>query len=135
MKFPKYARWSLVGIILIILPLSFIACQAATTAVPGEAAAVGEIVVTPVSGTPSAPITIAGAGFVPGERVDLLLEMGGVESLLGQRNRGFIIANEYGAFTAISTIPALAEVGVYAIEARGDKGTTAFSPLEVIEKK
>ena len=134
MKFPKYARWSLVGIIMVILPLSFIACQAAPIIeVPSEAAAVGGIVVTPVSGTPSAPITIAGAGFVPGERVDLLLEMGGVESLLGQRNRGFIVANEYGAFTAISTIPALAEVGVYAIKARGDMGTTAVSPLDVVE--
>ena len=100
---------------------------------PGALAA--SILVTPATGTINTAITITGAGFVPGETVKLALEISGVETVLGERDAGGpIVANEYGAFATTSRIPNLpTSAGIYAMEARGDRGTTAFYPIEVIE--
>ena len=104
---------------------------------PGSPASTARIVVTPASGKAATTITISGAGFIPGEKVDLLLEIAGVENLLGTRGLDegtTLVANEYGAFTAISRIPRVnPPAGTYAMEAVGDKGTIAFFPLQVTE--
>ena len=100
----------------------------------GEPAALAaSIVVTPGSGPAKTPITITGAGFVPGEEVDLVLKIVDLEHMIGSR-KAPIVANEYGAFVTSTSIPNVPPPpGAYAMEARGDKGTTAFYPLVVTE--
>ena len=100
----------------------------------GEAGALAaSIIVTPSSGKAATPITITGAGFVPGEEVDLVIKILDLEHIIGART-GPIVANEYGAFVTKTNIPNLPPPpGAYAMEARGDKGTTAFHPLVVTE--
>ena len=101
---------------------------------PGVPGSTARLVVTPASGTATTPIAISGAGFVPGETVELILEISGVETLLGERDaKGLIVANEYGAFRATSRIPRVIATGAYVIQASGDKGTTAFCPIEITE--
>ena len=91
------------------------------------------ILVTPASGKAATPITITGAGFVPGEEVDLVIKILDLEHIIGAKT-GPIVANEYGAFVTKTNIPNLPPPpGAYAMEARGDKGTTAFHPLVVTE--
>ena len=102
---------------------------------PGTPASTACIVITPASGPIKTTITISGAGFVPGETVELVLDIGGANNLLGTKGLGGpLVANEYGAFSVISRIPRVnPPAGTYAMEARGNKGTIAFSPLEITE--
>ena len=100
----------------------------------GEAAVpAGSIVITPSSGPAKTPITITGAGFVPGEEVDLVITILTLDHIVGART-GPIIANEYGAFVTNTKIPNVPPPpGAYAMKAMGDKGTIAFHPLVVTE--
>ena len=100
----------------------------------GEAGALAaSIIVTPSSGKAATPITITGAGFVPGEEVDLVIKILDLEHIIGSR-KAPIVANEYGAFVTSTCIPNVPPpAGTYAMEARGDKGTTAFYPVQVTE--
>ena len=104
---------------------------------PGVPGSTAKLVITPASGKAGTTITITGAGFVPEEKVALLLEIAGVENMLGTRGLDegtTLVANEYGAFRAISRIPLVnPPAGIYAMEAVGDKGTIAFFPLQVTE--
>lgn len=90
------------------------------------------VVIIPVSGLPRAPITIIGAGFVPGEIIEVIMVVDDVPMDLGRRPM-VKEANEQGAFRATGFIPRVAEPGVYTITAIGDKGTIAVFPLEVAE--
>ena len=102
---------------------------------PGTPASAACIVITPTGGKASTTIAISGAGFVPGEKVELVLNIEGVDNILGTRGLdGPLVANEYGAFSVISRIPNVKPpTGMYAMKARGETGTMAFSPLEVTE--
>ena len=105
---------------------------------PGTPASTACIVITPASGKAATTIAISGAGFVPGETVDLVLNIEGIDNILGTRGleggATTLVANEYGAFSVISRIPRVnPPAGTYAMEARGNKGTIAFSPIEVTE--
>ena len=100
---------------------------------------VPSLVVVPLSGEPLAKLTFYGAGFVPGEKVRVLLTVDDVPYAFGVTGTGGIVTvNEYGAFKlqprgGIPTV--MLKPGVYAIEAIGDKGSKATTPLEVLEKK
>lgn len=91
---------------------------------------VATLVITPMSDLPGDPITIIGAGFMPAEKIEVIMVVGGVPMDLG-REPMVKEANELGAFRATGFIPLVAEPGVYTITARGDKGTIAVFPLEV----
>jgi hypothetical protein len=100
---------------------------------------VSSLVVVPISGEPGDKLTFYGAGFVPGEKVRVLLTVDDVPYAFGETGTGgFVTVNENGAFKLQPRggIPkVMLEPGVYTIEAIGDKGSRATAPLEVLEKK
>lgn len=100
---------------------------------------VPSLVVIPISGEPLTKLTFYGAGFVPGEKVRVLLTVDDVPFAFGEVGTGGIVTvNEYGAFKLQPRggIPkVMLKPGVYTIEAIGDKGSRATTPLEVLEKK
>jgi len=100
---------------------------------------VANLVVTPISGEPGAKLTFYGAGFVPGEKVKIIMTVDGVPFAFAVAGTGgFVTVNEYGAFKLIPAggIPTvMLKPGIYTIEAIGDKGSRAAGPLEVLEKK
>jgi hypothetical protein len=100
---------------------------------------VPSLVVVPISGEPLTKLTFYGAGFVPGEKVRVILTVDDVPFAFGKVGTGGIVTvNEYGAFKLQPRggIPkVMLKPGVYTIEAIGDKGSRATTPLEVLEKK
>jgi len=94
------------------------------------------VVVIPCSGKPEARISVLGAGFVPGEEVQIEVNMSGVSLFLGSREAAHV-ANEMGAIKIDSFIPGklVAKGGLYTVRAIGNKGSFATHPLEVIEEK
>lgn len=100
---------------------------------------VPSLVVVPISGEPLTKLTFYGAGFVPGEKVRVILTVDDVPFAFGEVGTGGIVTvNEYGAFKLQPRggIPkVMIKPGVYTIEAIGDKGSRATTPLEVLEKK
>jgi len=110
---------------------------------PGPAVAPASIVIVPMSGTAGTRVTVYGAGFVPGEKVKVILHLPGLQMRWWDHGAGveWAVANEQGAFALRPSggIPRLGAdlmpAGVYTVEARGDKGSWATVPLEVLEKK
>ena len=100
---------------------------------------VPSLVVIPISGEPLTKLTFYGAGFVPGEKVRVILTVDDVPFAFGEVGTGGIVTvNEHGAFKLQPRggIPkVMLKPGVYTIEAIGDKGSRATTPLEVLEKK
>lgn len=100
---------------------------------------VPSFVVTPMSGEPGTKLIFYGAGFVPGEKVKVIMTVDEVPYVFAEVGTGgFVTVNENGAFKlqpagGIPTV--LLKAGVYTIEAVGDKGSRATTPLEVLEKK
>ncbi len=99
----------------------------------GGAGPAASLVITPVSGPPATFITIRGSGFLPGEKIEVIMVIEGVPNELGEEPM-VKEANEAGAFKTKSGVPVTAQPGVYTVKAVGDKGTLAVAPLEV-EKK
>lgn len=116
---------------LLLLPASACVRPAEPPTPPGMEQA-ATVVIIPMSAPARDPITIMGAGFIPGEIIEVIMEVGGVPMDLGRRPM-VKEANEQGAFLATGFIPRMAEPGVYTITVRGDKGTIAVFPLEVTE--
>jgi hypothetical protein len=106
------------------------------------------LTLVPMSGLPLSKLTFYGAGFVPGEKVKVLLSIDGVEFVWGGKGTkagtgpmvsgeaGINVVNEYGAFKLTPTggIPPgqVVKPGVYTVKAIGDKGSLATYPLEVL---
>jgi len=120
----------------IILALLLIAFNSVALAVDLQ---VPSLVVVPISGEPLTKLTFYGAGFVPGEKVRVIMTVDDVPFAFGEVGTGGIVTvNEYGAFKLQPRggIPkVMLKPGVYTIEAIGDKGSRATTPLEVLEKK
>ena len=100
---------------------------------PGASSLATSLVITPVSGLPGVVITIRGSGFIPEEKIEVIIVIDGVPTELGEQPM-VKQANEVGAFKTISGIPIMTKPGVYTVKAIGDKGTLAVAPLEVEEK-
>jgi hypothetical protein len=100
---------------------------------PETSSSPASLVVTPVSGQPQTAITIRGSGFVPGEKIEVIMVVDGVPTDLGEKPM-IKEANDLGGFKTSSAIPPQAKPGVYTVKASGDKGTMAVAPLEVEEK-
>lgn len=120
----------------IILALLLIAFNSVALAADLQ---VPSLVVVPISGEPLTKLTFYGAGFVPGEKVRVILTVDDVPFAFGEVGTGGIVTvNEYGAFKLQPRggIPkVMLKPGVYTIEAIGDKGSRATTPLEVLEKE
>ncbi len=92
--------------------------------------------ITPSSGVAEAALKIAGKGFVPNEKVDILFILEeGMKIGLGTEKVDAVIADSSGTFTANSAIPRMAKPGRYKIEIVGSKGSQAVITLEVTPKK
>lgn len=128
-------KLKIIKIILVIFFLSaeIMAC-ASLSEKWREAKPAANLVITPVSALPKSIITIRGSGFLPKERIELLIIVDGVPIELGEEPM-IKEANELGAFKVKSGVPYNAKPGMYTIKAIGDKGTVAVAPLEVEEKK
>ncbi len=100
----------------------------------GDAKPAANLVITPISALPKSVITIRGSGFIPKEKIELIIVVDGVPVELGAEPM-IKEANDLGAFKVKSGIPFNAKPGMYTIKAVGDKGSVAVAPLEVEEKK
>jgi len=145
MKFIRFSRPAAVAAIALICLLLLVPLAGCVRPIgledppaPGRAAS---LVVHPMSGVERDFITIFGAGFVPGEIIEVVIVVGGVPTRLARwpfdrRDKFYLQANEYGAFFATgSAIPLDTPPGIYTITATGDKGSVATYPLRVLEKK
>ncbi|MEO0278600.1 MAG: hypothetical protein ABIM21_04890 [candidate division WOR-3 bacterium] len=101
------------------------------------------LIVVPMSGEPETKLVFYGAGFVPGEKIRVILTVDDVPFCFGAAGTdqpfsggGIVIANTHGAFklVPIGGIPAAIKQGVYTIEAIGDQGSRATAPLEVLPR-
>ena len=134
---------NLKGILLVmVLLVPFVVSCAGTSESTRPSAAVAMVekapsmVIIPSSGKAAAKIAVLGAGFVPGEEVQIEVEMSGVTLFLGSKEAAHV-ANEMGAIKIDSFIPGalVAKGGLYTVKAVGNKGSFATYPLEVIEEK
>ena len=96
--------------------------------------------VTPIKGEIGEKVNIYGAGFVPGEKVEIILQITNVSLRWAEANTGgVVIANELGAFKLVPRggIPKASQYvkpGVYVVKAVGDKGSIAVTPIEILKK-
>ncbi|MDZ4165635.1 MAG: hypothetical protein U1C55_10970 [Smithellaceae bacterium] len=91
------------------------------------------LTIEPASGKAAAAIKIKGAGFLPGEEVDIIMQVGDVYHGLGTEKADMVVTNNNGAFDVASGIPVRTPPGVYKIEATGNKGSTATFSIEVVK--
>jgi hypothetical protein len=113
-----------------LLLLGMLSCAS----MPAKTVSAASLVITPISGQAASVITIRGSGFVPGEKIEVIMLIDGIPTELGEEPM-IKEANEVGAFKAKSGIPFNAKPGVYSVKALGDKGTMAVAPLEVEKKE
>jgi hypothetical protein len=100
--------------------------------------------INPKSGKANAKLDIHGSGFVSGEKILLLLtaemlirgkSIGTLTiGLAAEKSGGVVTADEKGIFTLSRKFPVNVKPGVYPLEARGDKGSKATCPLEILGK-
>jgi hypothetical protein len=125
--FPRIA----VALALSLVLLVSFACAGGQTAAKKPATS-STVTVTPESGAKGSEISIAGAGFRTGEEIDIILIMGpGQRVGLGTVKVDAIVADQNGAFTAVSNIPSWATPGTYDIEVEGSSGSEAKTKVEV----
>jgi len=133
--FIKCLRIVSIGLVCCLLLTTVLGC-AEVAEPPGKPELSASLVISPMSGKAKAPMTITGAGFQPGERIDIVLEAAhGYRIGLGTQEVEGIVANEFGGFSVVSNIPAplSGAPGVYTVKAVGDKGSAAVFPLEIVE--
>lgn len=120
---------------VIILASGFLLLGTSSCAsMPAKPVSAASLAITPISGKPGSVIIIRGSGFIPGEKIEVIMVIDGIPTELGEEPM-IKEANEVGAFRAKSGIPLMAKPGVYSVKAMGDKGTMAVAPLEVEKKE
>jgi hypothetical protein len=84
------------------------------------------------SGIPGKPFDVAGSGFVPGEVIELVLNMESVPIIVGKKGRT-IQAGQDGTFAAKTNYPHkyVAIPGSWNLVAIGDKGTEAVCKVQI----
>lgn len=83
-------------------------------------------------GMPGKTFEINGTGFIPGEVVELLLEMEDIPIIVGRKGK-VIKVKEDGTFTAKTNYPnkLVAIPGSWNLVARGNKGTSATCEVKI----
>jgi hypothetical protein len=84
------------------------------------------------SGIPGKALKISGSHFVPGEVLELVLEMDAVPIIVGKKGEP-ITVKENGTFTAETDYPhkLVAVPGAWDLFATGDKGSKASCKVEI----
>lgn len=123
-----WPRFGAIGFVCIFLFMVTLGCACL------QKKQIGSLVITPISGKPRSKVTIRGSGFVPGEKIEIIVVVDGVPTELGRKPM-IKEANELGAFKTDSGIPRVAKPGMYTVKATGDKGTVAVAPLDVEKEK
>ncbi len=99
-----------------------------------------QISITPNSGVPGTKLIITGAGFIPQEKVKVILYVRNIQLQFGISGSGGISeVNQVGTFRLepVGGVPKASTFitpGIYKIDAIGDKGSLASSQLEVIKQ-
>jgi hypothetical protein len=102
------------------------------------------LLLNPANGKANAKLEISGSGFLPGEKILLLLNAEGMVGgksigpltigLAAEKSGGMVIADEKGSFKLSRRYPVNIKPGIHTLEARGDKGSRAASPIEFLSK-
>ena len=92
------------------------------------------LTIKPDSGAPTGAVAFIGAGFKPGEGIELIMVLDDVPTELGSKPM-IKKADDSGAFTFKGNIPRTATPGMHKIEAIGDQGTVAEATLNVVKAK
>jgi hypothetical protein len=81
---------------------------------------------------PGKALEIKGEGFVPGETIELVLDMDSVPIIVGKKGKA-IKADKSGAFLAQTNYPhkLVAVAGAWDLIATGDKGSRAACKVEI----
>ncbi|MGQ9508499.1 MAG: hypothetical protein ACUVTN_03755 [Thermodesulfobacteriota bacterium] len=94
---------------------------------------VASLTVMPTSARASAIIIINGYQFLPGEEVEITMQVGDVYHGLGTEKADIIVADEKGRFEVKSGVPVKTPPGMYKITAIGNKGSMGTSHITVIK--
>jgi hypothetical protein len=86
------------------------------------------------SGIPGKPMDVAGSGFLPGEIIELVLNMESVPIIVGRKGKT-IQAGKDGTFAAKTNYPHkyVAIPGSWDLMATGDKGTEAVCKVQILK--
>lgn len=142
-NFVRYLRGTVAVLValLLLMPLAGCVRPIGPEVLPEPPARAASLLISPMSGVERDFITIYGAGFVPGEIIEVIMVVEGAPHMLarfpfGIRGKFYLQANEYGAFFATgSAIPRGTPPGIYTVTATGDKGSVATFPVKVLEKE
>jgi hypothetical protein len=91
------------------------------------------LTVQPSSGKARAPLVIQGSQFLPGEEVEIIMQVGDVYHGLGTAKKDVIVADKNGGFEVSSGIPIKTPPGTYKIEALGNKGSVGVFNITVVK--
>ena len=132
-------RNTLIPTILMFLALFLsVGC---TGTYPKNDAGRAQISVTPNRGVPGTKLLITGTGFIPKEKVKVILHVQNVQLQFGTSGSGGVcVVNQDGTFKLepIGGVPIAASIvkpGSYKVDAIGEKGSFASSQLEVLKKE
>lgn len=91
------------------------------------------LTVQPSSGKAATPLVIQGSQFLPGEEVEITMQVGDVYHGLGTEKQDVIVADKNGTFEVSSGIPIRTPEGIYKIEAVGNKGSVGVFNITVVK--
>lgn len=104
-----------------------------------------KLIVNPNKGKAKESLEISGSGFLPNEKIMVLLIAEGqvkgksigtlVIGFAKEESGGITIADENGNFKLTREFPINIKPGVYPIEAKGDKGSRATCLIEFLREK
>ncbi|MCK4793773.1 MAG: hypothetical protein KAV87_59140 [Desulfobacteraceae bacterium] len=108
--------------------LAFISCATTETSKKATGAAISII----GNGVPGKILKINGTGFIPGEVIELVLEMEDIPIIVGRKGK-VVKVKEDGTFTAKTNYPnkLVAIPGSWDLVAKGNKGSTAICKVEI----
>ena len=108
--------------------LAFISCATTETSKKPTGAAISIV----GNGAPGSALKINGSNFIPGEIIELVLEMEDVPIIVGKKGKTIKVKKD-GTFTAQTNYPnkLIAIAGAWNLIATGTKGTNAVCKIEI----
>ena len=130
MKNNKQQKWLIIVIgmgVIFILFYNF-ACSTSTK----TQRAISPSITVNGSGMPGKALEVRGEGFVPGETIELVLDMDSVPIIVGKKGKA-IIVDEKGSFLAQTNYPhkLVAVAGSWDLIASGDRGSQASCKVKI----
>lgn len=118
-------------VIALICCVFMFAAMACVPKAPKERPAT--LVISPASAKEKTPIIIRGSQFLPGEEVEVIMQVGDVYHSIGTAKADVIVADKSGAFEVSSGIPIKTPPGTYRVEATGNKGSVGVFNITVVK--